>query len=336
MAGFSGTVINTYVQTLIDAACAQGADRDKMLRPLKAEDAMPDQPGERLAMDLMTRLWQRTAMLTDDKDIGLHVGEAIRPGSFHILAPILMNCDTLFETIEAMLKYQSLVSEGGTLNKVITNRGLKLTYTPGAFKIPMTRFQVECIFSSIVTFARWLINSDLSLVAINFTHTISHSKTEYLRIFKCPVAFSQPENSLDFTHENLDLKIPHADPSLRKHHQNIADQLMAHRIQEHKTTQELIDWIMMRKDGGRLSLSQAADHLKLSPRTLQRRCRKANTSFHEIQNSVLMNRAHDLLLTSDKSINMIAEDLGYLNTSSFHRRFRKWYGMPPSEYRRRM
>lgn len=336
MTGFSGTVINTYVQTLVDTVCAMGADRDAVLQPLIKENVMLDKPGERLPINLMTRLWQRTAELTGDPDLGLHVGETIRPGTFHILAPVIMNCRTLEETIDVMITFQSLVSEGGILKSNKTSRGIELIYTPGPFAVPMTRFQVECIFSGIATFARWLLNRDLPLTEVRFRHRIEHSETEYHRIFRCPVMFSQPENVILFSEENLSLPIPYADPDLRKHHQKVAERLMASLTFENKVVQDLTDCLLMLPHSGRVSLDQAADYMKMSPRTLQRKLKNANTSFHDVQTSVLMSMAHELLLRTDKTVSIISEELGYLNTSSFHRRFRRWYSMTPHEYRSRV
>ena len=335
MTGFLGTVINSYVQTLIDTACARGADRNEMLRPLQGETSILDQPGKRLSMNLMTRLWQHIAEVTADPDLGLHVGEAIRPGSFHILAPVIMNCETLYDTIEMVVRYQSLVSEGGTIECNSSDKGIKLTYTPASFPIPMTRFQIECIFAGIVTFTRWLLNRKISPSEVNFIHTIHHPSSEYTRIFRCPVSFGKNENMMVIGTEYLNLKIPHADPDLRKHHQEIAERFMKHRKHENKVINELEELLYIRHENGRLSLANAADAMKISPRTLQRRLQKVSSSFNEVQNNILMSKAHDLLLSTDMPVSRIGETLGYLNTSSFHRRFKNWYGMPPHKYRQK-
>jgi len=115
----------------------------------------------------------------------------------------------------------------------------------------------------------------------------------------------------------------------------MADRFMVHQTNEHKIIIELEELLHSRQDSGRLSLAKAADALKLSPRTLQRRLQKAASSFHEVQNTRLMSRAHDMLLSTDLPVSRIAEDLGYLNDSSFHRRFKNWYGMTPHTYRQK-
>ena len=46
-----------------------------------------------------------------------------------------------------------------------------------------------------------------------------------------------------------------------------------------------------------------------------------------------MENAADLLLTTNYTVNQIAEKCGILNTSYFHRRFRKYFNCTPEEYK---
>lgn len=335
MSRFSGTVINSYVQTLIETACRYGADKAELLRFLDAEATGVEEPGKRIPIQLMTKLWMHIVSVTGDPDIGLHVGETVRPGSFHVLAPLVMNCDTLSDTIDVVVRYHRLVSEGGTISHRKTDRGLSILYTPGPFPIPLTRFQVECIFAGITTFSRWLINKELSPAAVSFTHGISHQANEYDRIFNCPVYFLAETNSIEICSEYLNMKIPHADPNLYEHHRTIAEDLLARHEKETRIVAEVTDILSETEDTFTMTLAEAAERLKLSPRVLQRRLKTSSASFHEIRTSVIMKKAHHLLVTTDLPVSMISETLGYDNTSSFHRRFKKWFGVPPLVYRRR-
>lgn len=48
-----------------------------------------------------------------------------------------------------------------------------------------------------------------------------------------------------------------------------------------------------------------------------------------------MNKAKEYLLQSDDTLKTVAESVGYYNVSSFIRRFKKWTGATPGEYRQR-
>ena len=81
-------------------------------------------------------------------------------------------------------------------------------------------------------------------------------------------------------------------------------------------------------------LSEIAQMQNISPRTLIRRLKKGNTSYHDILDDVRKTLAVDYLLRSDLSINRIGYRLGYQDPSNFGRAFRAWYGVAPGHYRK--
>ena len=85
---------------------------------------------------------------------------------------------------------------------------------------------------------------------------------------------------------------------------------------------------------GDISQDTVAERLSLGVQTLQRRLRREGTSFREIRNAFLKQRAADLLTQTDHSIEEIARSLGYEETNSFRRAFRTWFGLSPTEFSR--
>ena len=49
-----------------------------------------------------------------------------------------------------------------------------------------------------------------------------------------------------------------------------------------------------------------------------------------------MERARALLINTDTPLNIVAESTGYTDHSAFSRRFRNYYGVPPSHYRKQV
>jgi AraC-like DNA-binding protein len=328
------SVINTYVQILIDTVRATGVERETILKPFEGDISSFEEPGQRLSMTRVTELWLWCVELSNDRDLGLHVGENVRPGSFHIVTPVLMNSPTLADGLELMVRYQGLVSEGGTLSREVTSTGLRIIYTPHAMSIPMTRYQVEGIFSSVVHFIRWLLAREFIPERVCFAHTVNHDREEYVRIFKCPVLFGQERHILSLNTEHLNTRIPQSDPELLRHHQKIADGYLENLNRGKKLSQMLRDWLQERENFFTASLEKAASYLKMSPRTLQRQLRKEGVAYLELHREVVMETARFLLLYTDKSNGEISEELGYINLSSFYRGFKRFYGKTPTEYRR--
>lgn len=81
------------------------------------------------------------------------------------------------------------------------------------------------------------------------------------------------------------------------------------------------------------SLEAMADRFCVSSRTLKRRLAEKDTSYREIVESVLKDRAIQLLRYTNQSVSEIAYELGYADLSNFSRAFRKWTGKSASEFR---
>jgi AraC-like DNA-binding protein len=73
--------------------------------------------------------------------------------------------------------------------------------------------------------------------------------------------------------------------------------------------------------------------LNVSQRTLNRRLQVENTSFRHIKSQALAQWAKQYLLETERSVEAIAEELGYKDTANFRRAFRKSEGCSPIEYR---
>ncbi len=78
-----------------------------------------------------------------------------------------------------------------------------------------------------------------------------------------------------------------------------------------------------------------AARLNITSRTLRNQLRRLGTSYLTILNSLREQIAKTDLDRSSKSISEVAADVGYSDTRSFRRAFKKWTGMTPGEYRTR-
>ncbi len=86
-----------------------------------------------------------------------------------------------------------------------------------------------------------------------------------------------------------------------------------------------------------ISLSALAAELNLSVRQLARIIQKQyGCSFREKINSMRMTTAAHLLVSGNKTVTEIAEEIGYDSMPCFYRIFERTYGCLPTEYRAKM
>jgi AraC-like DNA-binding protein len=80
-------------------------------------------------------------------------------------------------------------------------------------------------------------------------------------------------------------------------------------------------------------LQDAANALKMTPRTLNRRLKQEGTSFQDIKDALRRDIAIRALQQGTDSIEQIAFDTGFSAPANFHRAFRKWTSRTPGSYR---
>lgn len=82
------------------------------------------------------------------------------------------------------------------------------------------------------------------------------------------------------------------------------------------------------------SIDDVAQHLAMSPRSLRRRLDEEQTRFRQIVDTERRQMATRLLETTEMKLDEMAVLLGYSDTASFTRAFRRWFNRSPGDYRK--
>ncbi|MES3637913.1 helix-turn-helix domain-containing protein [Mycobacterium intracellulare] len=90
---------------------------------------------------------------------------------------------------------------------------------------------------------------------------------------------------------------------------------------------------LLQKEPGRRSKHWFAHELSMSTSTLKRRLSEEETTFRELRQAFLRERAMLQLLDRSLSVSEIATDLGYSDLANFSHAFKRWTGRSPSEFR---
>ena len=80
------------------------------------------------------------------------------------------------------------------------------------------------------------------------------------------------------------------------------------------------------------SINDVEARLGLHKRTLQRNLFEQGTSFRQLKEEVLKERAVNLLVGKKVEIEAVAMHLGYSEPSAFHRAFKTWFGVTPKQF----
>lgn len=149
-----------------------------------------------------------------------------------------------------------------------------------------------------------------------------------------PVFFGCEKTRWVFEDRAGDLPLPMASPLLEETYSNLCKKLVAASPMQNPFVGQVFD-LLVRSGRGFPSVPEVAEKLHVSERTLHRRLDDNHTSFGKLVDQIRRERAIDLLEKSTLPIERIAEMLGFSETSSFTRAFKRWEGISPQRHRRR-
>jgi AraC-like DNA-binding protein len=92
--------------------------------------------------------------------------------------------------------------------------------------------------------------------------------------------------------------------------------------------------LLMESAGQFLTISQVAERLHVSERTLRRRLKAESTGFKTVFEEIRNLLAREYLAQTKLTVAEIAYLLDYAETVNFRRAFVRWNGETPSQYRR--
>jgi AraC-like DNA-binding protein len=128
--------------------------------------------------------------------------------------------------------------------------------------------------------------------------------------------------------------LPMASPLLEESYGKLCVRL----IEEARVSDEIVSqlYALLVRSARRFpSAAEACRMLGLSERTLYRRLAAQGLTFGRVLDQVREQRASFLLDNTQMSVERVAEALGFAETASFSRAFKRWKGMSPLRFRHR-
>ncbi|GJD51719.1 putative HTH-type transcriptional regulator [Methylobacterium crusticola] len=162
----------------------------------------------------------------------------------------------------------------------------------------------------------------------------SNGRHECEAVLGVPMVFEAPVTRWILKPGVAGASLPMASPLLEESY----GKLCARLVDEARVSDEIVSRVyalLVRSPPHFPSATQASRMLGLSERTLYRKLASHALTFHRMVEQVREQRATDLLQNSRLSIEAVADALGFAETASFSRAFKRWRGMSPLQFRLR-
>lgn len=337
-ASLAGSVSVAYLQGLVERVEPFGVTPAELLGPVQLAPAILAQRDLRVAASAYLDLLGHAARLSGDPHLGLHLGEAVRPGHYGVLGFLLMSCATLADALHRQARYAALVGNLGQVE--LADEPCREGMEPQVAHSWESRFPqqrallAEETLAGWVTFGRWITGLDIPPTEVRFQHPAPADTSEHQRIFRCPVLFGQADNALVFPRRLLATPLGQADAEVRRLFDDYAERLLGELRQGHSVLDRTRELLAAQLSAEGPDLERLADALALSPRTLQRRLREAGLSFSRLVDETRQQLVLHHLRDPNLDLADIAFLVGFSEPGSLGRAFRRWTGQSLGEYRR--
>lgn len=326
------TSLSSWARTIRRTIEAAGVDGEALMREAGMDPRLLDDPSGRYPLEQTTRLWRLAVEATGDPCLGLRVASSVTHTTFHALSYSLLASTTLKEAFERIARYFRIASDAADTSFELHGEDYHvLIRTPAGAAQPAAE-AIDAFLSVYVRMCRSMLGRDYAPRRIEMQRNRPDRGECFEQVLRAPIVFGATENRLVFDRESFERRLDNANPELARHNDAIVVQHLA-RLDRDNIRARVEAALIERLPHGEPSQEQIAQQLALSPRSLQRRLAEADCSYKGLLDHTRRELALSYLRDARHSVCEITYLLGFSDTSSFTRAFRRWTGSTPSGWR---
>ena len=325
------TISIHLVREALLQSCTPGSATDEVLHKVGIAPALLDQADARVPVTVYARMWRLLARRLDDEFFAMDPRK-LRSGSLAFMCRAAMAQPTLAQGLEVVLGFLSLMLERlpARLERRQSVAEIVLHEPDPQAGRGFAYFTYWMIVHGV---ACWLAGRRIAILAIELRCAAPDYCEDYEVMFSENLRFDRPRTRMIFAADCLDAPIKRNARELQRFlaaaPANILvkyrdPQSLASQIKQHLRQLPAAQWP---ETGG------MAQHVCMSASTLRRRLADEGQTFQGLKDGVRKELAIGWLAEPEHSYADIAQRLGFADTSSFYKAFRKWSGTNPGHYR---
>lgn len=328
-----GTTSSAFVSNALDACVSLGCARPLLISKIPGGEKALQNPAKRFNSKVLIDLLHYAEDLSGKVGIGVLTGSFLRPSAMADLGQAMIVSHTLEEMINLYRAYQPLLIQIGQTEILKDDTQAYITWDTELEDTAYLRPYVEKFFGGLAAFGRWITwDQDLTIISVHFCHAEPKTLTAYNDVFRCPLHFRAKRNMIVVSHKLIEHPMPQPNPALLANIREILDRDLADLNHPLTTARNVFLQIRSVLSKGQPSITDIAEALGTTERTLRRRLKTEEASYRRVLEDVRREACAFELNRGNISIPHLAKALGYLEPSAFTRAFKSWYGVPPSQY----
>lgn len=266
------------------------------------------------------------------KDAGLSIGTKIHISSHGTLGMAVISSETVGQAIQDAARYYKTAINFCDLDVYYPADSVVLEIVE-TYENPAVRSIVaEALMLTVQNALEFVSGKKLTCAKVIFGYPPPAYAEDYKKYFSGEVEFGGERHQMILPRYVLDMRCITADENVHR----LAEEQLQQKMQEirdNKLTVQHVLNLMRRSPANIPSLEDLARIFNVSSRTMIRHFQAEGTNYRELKDRVHKQMATEILRNTNNSVESIAMELGYQDTASFRRAFKRWSGVSPSAYR---
>lgn len=289
----------------------------------------------RLTPTQQLRILRNAMQLSEHPDFGLRLGKRLTPSTHGALGFVANSSPDLLTAMQAVQLFLPTRISFARFTLQQSDDWLDCAFS---FDIEMDADIGRCLSETLAKacfeIAEFIVGRAPEEAEIGFSHSAPEYHRLYSRqlpgrilfdcerfMFRLPISLCHEPNA-SASHENYLLAMQQCENMLA----TLPDTTRSYAVRIRK--------MMLSGPPATLSEDEAAAALFISKRTLARKLAAEQTGFREIRDDILSQQAADYLCRNRLSVEAVAALLNYHDSANFRRAFKRWFDMPPEQYRK--
>lgn len=326
------TSLTSWTRTIKKSLDQSGYDGLALMRQADMDPALLNDPDARYTLQQTNTLWALAITATSDPAFGLRVASAVTTTTFHALGYMLAASSSLSEMFERIIRYFRFVIDSTELELRLEDDEYHfLIHIPARGPQPAIE-EVDAFISVFVRTCRAMAGTSYNPLRIELIREAPGDASAFHRVLRVPLHFGGRSNRIVFDRASFERPLEGGNPALAMHNDAIVLRYLS-RFAPQNIIAKVKAAVIEQLPKGEPSQSRIAASLNMSLRALQRKMAEEGSRYQDVLDSTRRELAISYVLSGVQRITDIAYYLGFSDTSSFTRAFRRWTGVPPSQYR---
>ena len=327
----SAHVSSASILDLVDACLALKIISIDSLEKLQLSRNLLLNPEERIEEQKVIALWQ---YLTDHCEIphfALLVGQQINPQAKGLLASWVSQCATLGEALQVFTQHIALMNPSEQWQIKTQGNLACLTFHFSTDK-NYPACAIERSMSALIAWGQVLAMEKIHIERAEFTFSQPKHLDHYGELFGDKLEFNGTANTLLFKKSILERPIYSSNHYLKEMVKEKALSILNAWQAGAPLSQHILQLIQINLPKQKACIEILCDELSISRQTLYRKLQEEGTDFKTLHTQARKELALKLLIENSHNMASISQALGFKETSSFYKAFKRWFGVSARDY----